>query len=956
MALTDLSLRMTYEPDKCPDIVNQFYAPALAESISYDRTTFTFTAAGLVAAATGLANMLRNNGKIRIICDASQLDEPTCRAIIDGNSQALTQAIPPETLTNISSDDIRQKTQLELITWLIAQGQLEIKVAIPKFNLRPVFHAKLGILQDANKNIISFDGSPNETEAGWSQNYERFHLFCSWKGDEKRIQEDIDSFNDLWESGSIQFQIIPLPEEYSNHFKAKAPKRQPNLPDTDQYWNTIKNALKNDPATSLATVPAELWPHQSNFFGKHTVNREPCRLLIADEVGLGKTIQAGILLKTHLNQDRVKRVLVVAPKPACPQWQDELRRKFNISIPRLETTGQNTLVYPNGDQQKVKNKPWLADQLIVSAHWLRLHANQFLAANTHYDMVIVDEAHRARFSEVTNPKRRRPNQLLKLLQQLAERTKNLVLLTATPMQLHEAELHALVELLQPTGWSPEQFQQFHTEKEQPTIDDWTFMARLYRTISPNPNEPEEDLIHNENTPYVESFLSNNPQRIQYDIRLMQERSPAKRLMSRHTRQTLREYGEQNLIENLIPYRQVTPRHIPMSYEERLLYEGIDNMVSAVYADAKGINHTAQGFIMTSYRRRLLSSPQAYATSCQKHLDKQSSRSPSWTETKSLIDEEIYDNPDTDLPTVNLPPVAIQILEDAARQANQLQGKDEKIVQLISDLKGLKQREHQKVIIFTQFVDTMTYLLRILEPLDEYQTKITISGQDPKTDGSHLEKIKRAREAQSALLICTETAAESLNLQFCSAIVNYDMPWNPMKLEQRIGRIDRIGQAKDPVEVINLFYENTAESAAYQAMAERLENIHGHVGMYQPILYDPATLSQFATIIGRNQSLEATRTAIIEIQSKIQMKLDVLNSSLVQPHLNPAQVDMEYIQRALTEPGLMPDDWQIEHMGGSHWQVTRPDLAKAIVTTDQNSYEYDGIQLEWFGPGNPWFPI
>ena len=98
------------------------------------------------------------------------------------------------------------------------------------------------------------------------------------------------------------------------------------------------------------------------------------------------------------------------------------------------------------------------------------------------------------------------------------------------------------------------------------------------------------------------------------------------------------------------------------------------------------------------------------------------------------------------------------------------------------------------------------------------------------------------------------------------MVNYDIPWNPMTLEQRIGRIDRIGQTRPVVDIVNLFYENTAEWDAYQAMLERLVAIHGNVGEYQPILYDPASAGQLAAIIRANGDREATRTAVRNIAS------------------------------------------------------------------------------------------
>ena len=425
MPLTGLPLRDTYDPDGCPDLVGEFYSPVLAESVAYDRDTFTFTARGLVAAAAGLAGLLRNDGRVRIVCEPTGLSEETRQAIIDGHEQALLDAVPPEDLTSVTEGDIREKEQLDVITWLVAQGRLEIRVALPKTTGQGIFHPKTGIMTDAEGNRVSFDGSPNETEAGWGRNYERFHLFRSWQEPE-RVKDDVEHFERLWSNQSNFLHVIPVPEAYSEHLKAAAPTINPlyapNLQTdegikndsatyTDQrnaYWQRIRDAIRNDPATTAATVPAELWPHQAAFFNRHAAGPGPDRLLIADEVGLGKTIQAGILLKARINQGRVKRLLILAPKPACRQWQDELRYKFCLRRPGTGNRRQAQTGLPRRNRKPTRpTRRGLRTTLIASYQWLRQHSAEFLESEPQYDMVIVDEAHRARFSEVANANRRR---------------------------------------------------------------------------------------------------------------------------------------------------------------------------------------------------------------------------------------------------------------------------------------------------------------------------------------------------------------------------------------------------------------------------------------------------------------------------------------------------------------------------------------------------------------------
>ncbi len=1016
MPFSDLNFRPAYDPDVCPDPVAEFYAPALAASVAYDRNTFTFNAQGLVAAAAGLVGLLRNDGRMRIICEPRELSGEVRQAIINGHEQALLDAVPPEDLTRLTEDNVRAKTQLEIITWLVAQGRLEIRVALPRTAEPGVFHAKTGIMTDTGGDCISFDGSPNETEAGWGRNYERFHLFRSW-AEPERVQADAEHFQRLWNDQSAAVRVIPLPQAYAEQLIAVAPAKEPAgaaapvvreapadyNPQRDAqrdarrnaYWQQIREAIRSDPATTVATTPTALWPHQADFFRRHAAGPGPDRLLIADEVGLGKTIQAGILLKARINQGRVKRLLVLAPKPACRQWQEELRHKLCLSVPVLETGGRTRLSYPDGTETGAPNPPWATDllpgsrsgslpgslpgSLIVSYQWLRQRSDEFLESEPQYDLVIVDEAHRARFSEVATANRQ-PNQFLKLLRQLATRTWSLLLLTATPMQLHEAELHALLELLEPTGWAVDAFRRFYDPAEPATLEDWRFMTERYRPHSPDRAARDERLIHDNNRAYVAVELT--PERRDETARLMRERSPAKRRMSRHTRETLRRYAREGRIQATIPERRVHPVAVRMNDAERGLYDDIDALVNEVYASAPGLNPTALGFIMTTYRRRLGSSPRAFAQTCRNHLQRRSTNAANaataaaWREIARLDDADLVEDlAGEPLPAAAIAPGAVARLEQAARDAARLERRDTKLGELQRRLAELEAAGHRKVIIFTQFRDTMLYLAdRLAQSGHSHIT--CLSGQDHRTPGDRTpgsetpgsetpgsetpgdrgQRIQALREAGAGLLICTETASESLNLQFCTAMVNYDIPWNPMTLEQRIGRIDRIGQERPSVDIVNLFYADTAEWDAYEAMRERLLNIHGHVGQYQPILYDPAAANHLAGIIRSNLGRAATRAAVNNIASGSRLNLDTLNSALAEPSPVAAQVTMSWLQRALKDPSLLPEGWSAEHAGGWHWYVSRPGGKRYTVTTELASYDYAPGSVEWFGPGSPAFPV
>ena len=977
MTLRDLTFAASYTPDTCPDLIAGFYAPALAAAVRYDRATYTFTASGLAAAAAGIAGLLRNGGRIRLICD-KELEAPLVQAIIQGKVQArelLLALTPPEDLTRVDAADLQAKANLELMTWLVKNDRLEVKIAL---RTAGIFHPKIGIIADAAGSRVAFSGSLNETLKGWTANYESLDVFTSWQ-EETRVQAKERDFARLWDARSDSVVVIPIPEDYTEYLKQVAPAHNPALPppapepepeiapelepepdltaERDELWRRIYDALANDPATTAATVSAQLWPHQENFRRQRVAQADQDRLLIADEVGLGKTLQAGILLKTRLNQGRLRRLLILTPKSARRQWQEELRRKFNLSIPILERAGSGmTLQHPDGKVEPAPEPAWAAPMVIVSYAWLRRHAAAFLASNPDYDLVVVDEAHHARFEEVNNPQRRQPNEYLKLLRNLAGRARGLLLLTATPMQINEAELWALLQLLQPGGWSDSQFRDFYDESIPLTPDWWRTLRDWYRELTPPPaiqQDHLERLIWSDNEMFVDAQLT--PELMRDSAARMRQQAPPKGNMSRHTRELLRRYRQAGLIDLTVPQRRVRARPIEMNPEERRLYAEIDELVRQCYAGHPALNRPALGFIMTTYRKRLGSSPYAYAQTIRNHLARRENEVEEWRFLSAATAEELDgDDPDAALPGAALPQERRALLEDTAARALDLRPGDTKYHALRAELAQLEAAGHRKIIIFTQFRDTQLYLEERLTQGAGYSVTC-LSGQDAADGGPpREERIKRLIDAERGLLLCTETAAESLNLQFCTAMVNYDIPWNPMTLEQRIGRIDRIGQQRETVDIIHLFYADTAEYDAYQAMEERLQAIQDNVGAYRPILQ-----SGLERIIREAPQGDGRQSAIAAEIDKLAalpiLNLDLLNSEIAALPAERPQIGMDDLTRILNHPGLLPAGWTAAPAGANHWQVTGPDDTVSIVTTDRAAHEYAAARVEWWGPGSPAFP-
>ena len=187
--------------------------------------------------------------------------------------------------------------------------------------------------------------------------------------------------------------------------------------------------------------------------------------------------------------------------------------------------------------------------------------------------------------------------------------------------------------------------------------------------------------------------------------------------------------------------------------------------------------------------------------------------------------------------------AVEMIDEVLDMCDKVR-RESKYQDFLKRLAQLRHEGHEKIIVFTRFKDTQDWLReRIASDLSDFilaglsgQGDWIANGEYNFDDVDRVEATQRIAEQDGAgILLCTETAAESLNLQFCSAVVNYDIPWNPMRLEQRIGRIDRIGQEKPFVGVVNLFYKDTVEHDAYRAMEYRIDQFQENVGALQPIL-------------------------------------------------------------------------------------------------------------------------
>ncbi|MBI4640794.1 MAG: hypothetical protein HY731_08875, partial [Candidatus Tectomicrobia bacterium] len=592
--------------------------------------------------------------------------------------------------------------------------------------------------------------------------------------------------------------------------------------------------------------------------------------------------------------------------------------------------------------------PWDSYPLIIASSQLvkRKDRQEELLGAQPWDLIIVDEAHHARRKDFLQPIYR-PNRLMELLEGtrdrsgLKERTQGLMLLTATPMQIHPVEVWDLLRLLGVGGrWGAveDNFLSFFSELRRAMSEfeevDWEFVLTMVRDffetggeIDPVFAEQAEkrlglvdwqrlrDLPFSSKREGTMKQLNTEGQALL--IEMAKRHTPLKRFLFRNTRALLREYQKRGLLKERIPRRDPMLVWIERTVQERELYDRIEEYIVDFYqkyeAERKGL-----GFIMTIYRRRLTSSFYAMQCSLEKRLKflhgetgevgvddddvEQDDLQQDVTEEWSAIDRALFRD-------------EITYVEDFLKELRKRSG-DSKIEQLLSDLPDILSRR-ETILVFTQYTDTMDYLRDHLREVYGHQVACYSGRGGEYWDGNAWvlttkEHIKTAfREGENIkILLCTEAASEGLNLQTCGVLINYDMPWNPMRVEQRIGRIDRIGQIHEVVWIRNYFYTGTVEADIYSRLSTRINWFEAVVGELQPILSHVAQAIQnvaMAKGLERKRRLEEEVAALrreLEERQVAGLNIDEYSATdFRHDEILPPPMTLQELERLMVESSM-----------------------------------------------------
>ena len=556
--------------------------------------------------------------------------------------------------------------------------------------------------------------------------------------------------------------------------------------------NRIKLAHLFDPVLAVHTSEVEPLPHQITAVYESMIERQPLRFLLADDPGAGKTIMAGLLIRELIARGDLQRCLVVCPGNLVEQWQDELHERFGLPFDILT----------NDKLEASRTGNWFLENDLVIGRLDKLARDENVQAklgtpDCRWDLIVCDEAHKmsATFfgGEINYTKRYRLGKFLSNL------TRHFLLMTATPHNGKEADFQLFMALLDGDRFEGRFRDGVHT----------TDVSDLMRRVT------KEELVKFDNTPLL-------PERV----------------------------------AETVPYQ--------LSDGEKRLYDDVTKYVSEEFNRAAALQNSKRagnvGFALTILQRRLASSPEAiYQSLWRRHrrlentlleLEALHRRG----DAESALDRAAIDQDDEDIEGLEEAPddeveeiegelldraTAASTIADLKAEIATLErlkalalevrrnGGDTKWQELAKLFSDASMRG-QKLVIFTEHRDTLRYLERqIASLLGTEDTIVSIHG------GLRREDRAKAQDSfildpEVRVLLATDAAGEGINLQRAHLMVNYDLPWNPNRIEQRFGRIHRIGQT-EVCRLWNLVARETREGAVYQRLLEKLEEARNALG-------------------------------------------------------------------------------------------------------------------------------
>lgn len=639
------------------------------------------------------------------------------------------------------------------------------------------------------------------------------------------------------------------------------------------------------------------------------------RILIADEVGLGKTIEAGLIWLETQARENARRLLVVCPPMLLQKWKRELRFRFNTRAEVLNAKGLITMIEDFQREGEGYECAVVCSLNSIRVDSVQQSLRELEATPYKFDLVVVDEAHHMR-----NPGRK-SHSVGRILSDLTEA---MVFLTATPIQLGNVDLFRILNLLDPDQFAEQwQFDRIIDENE-PIIS----AQNLLRSHPPRIREAREELSVLEehpsfrSSPYlmkaIDSLSRIGPRDRGeiVDVGLLLERM---NLLSSHISRTRkREVKEWRVI------REASSLTVRFTTKEKAFYDSVTRAVQDRVAKFSTNMPTAFALMM----------PQRQMASCiPAMIEHYRGNFFAGEDIDAELVESIgLDTADDDEPVLS-PDTWLELEEIILGWG--ADDTDSKFEVLLRALRERFQREPGvKVIVFSYFKKTLAYLQRRLS--SEGIQPTVIHGDIAIEERADL--IERFKTEQNRrILLSSEVGGEGIDLQFCRILINYDLPWNPMKVEQRIGRLDRLGQKADKISILNFAIEGTIEERILHRLYDRIGIFEKSLGDLEPILGELSQQLSFDLLRRRltpDQEIERIEQTLNATENRRKQEEELTEQSSV--FLGTADYIMEQISRA-------------RDLGR---RITQEDI-KRFVEDFFESKDYHGTHIRWEHP-NPGF--
>jgi len=1042
--------------DRPVDILHDFYVPALRLAVRYDRVAGYFRSSSLAAASQGFSAFVGRQGKMRLIVGAD-LEPGDVKAILAGDKERLAARLNGE-LDRPESWPKDVRNGVTLLAWMVAHGYLEVRVAfrVHKETGEPLpfdavedgyVHEKWFILYDEFGNRLYGAGTLNESKTALILNAENIDVHCDWWGetDRRRVDEAAATFENLWTGLVSHMPVMTIPEAVRRRLirMAEGIDRPTEIDGTSAAPRVIEPpsalerlrfaVLRDAPKmpggrfVGIETAPVVPWPHQA-IVVRRLVETWPYSYLLCDEVGLGKTIEAGLAFRSLYLSGLVKRILIAAPASLTRQWHRQMASKLLLPFGRARTVPEivHEYIFPVKENRRA-NSIYEPDLVIVSTGLLvRRERAAALREAEPFDIALVDEAHAARRRNPAAGPAAHPgfgHLYTSIRDNLRKQALSLWLATATPMQINPVEVCDLLALTNRVGafqFDPTLTLQYYeilsklVHEQEPSNQEWEFLRRAVQAVELQ--DPilwgfiKKSVIDGRIRSTVRQWLEYGRIPRGRDRKLMNRlifsASPLSRVMLRHTRRLLEVYRDRGQLQQNLPRRHILPMpRINFNPLEKRIYDQLEEYCLGLARQIrKHGDHQARqmvSFLLSFLRLRFASSLYAIRETLRRRLRKveatlrhQLVLEADESESGATLQDLVYEGEDED----DL--VAVESLLKNRTTADlkwerdrlkamidgmaDLTGPSSKMKVLLQTLDQRRDRNTgriQQTVIFTRFYDTLKDIVARLQQADPQMLVGTYSGQgaeyfDPKTRKMNRvdrEEVKeRFLRGEIDVLVCTDAAAEGLNLQTADLLVNFDLGWNPMKVEQRIGRIDRIGQKHKDIYVLNLCYVDSAEEIVYGRLLSRLADANMIVGTQQISLLpvEPEDFRQLAEGELTPEGLEARARERIEQQRKYAESMEIQPKELYDIYMRLARtgerrsvpVNLPAIWDALRKSQYLRDIGCVVSAETSKPTITLSGIDSVpdgtVLTVSRQLYEEGladgGRRLHFASYGDPFF--